>query len=195
MTEARAKNEKVRAIINWLAPRRARVRLLRIVLRQKTKDPHRALKRLERGSANATLWIFLGIVVETGGVIWFARNWTEAFIAITGNALIGYGLILEYVLILRAIVASGAADREAALKVAEANSRAAKANAIAARAVLELEELKKPRRIDFNNFKQIMDDPRALRGKIEILYVRDCPDCAILSAYILKPPLWGRAGR
>jgi hypothetical protein len=154
-----------RLLLGRPALRRARVRLLRTVLRRKTKDPHRALQQLERGSASATLWIFLGIVVETGGVVWFVRNWGEALIAVIGNALIGYGLILEYVLILRAIVASGAADREASLKVANAIARAAEADTRALDAQLALEKFKAPRRLTTEQRTQISEKLRQFGGQ------------------------------
>jgi hypothetical protein len=179
MTKARAKNEKARTIVSWSALRRARVRLLRIVLRQNTKEPHRALKRLERGSANATLWIFVGIVVETGGVIWFARNWAESLVAIVGNALIGYGLVLEYVLILRAIVASGAIEREARLKVAEANARGLEARQTAEEARRETEQLRSKhawRRINLNQWNTLVIRLRSAPSTVDIWYPAGDPE-------------------
>ena len=182
MTDARPRNEKVITIISLFALRRARVRLLRIILRQNTKEPHKALKRLERGSANATLWIFLGIVVETGGIIWFTRNGADAGIAIVGNALIGYGLIAEYVLILRAVVASNAVQRDADLKVANAEARAAEANQRAIEAQIRLVRLWKdvsPRHIEWEPFKKALEGHAP--SHVEILYLRDGSDTFLLA--------------
>lgn len=144
ITRLKNTNASTRAMINRLASRRAKARLLRAVLGQKIKDPNKALKKFERISADATLWIFFGIVLEIGTLIWFWRTksgW-ETLASIAANALIGYGLIREYVVILRARIASGAIKREADRKVAEANSSAAQANERAANAEQDTEKLR-----------------------------------------------------
>jgi hypothetical protein len=68
-------------------------------------DPHQALEALERWSGRATLLIFAGILTEMALVVYFRHEeWLGSFVA---NALIGIGLIAEYIVIVRTIVASG----------------------------------------------------------------------------------------
>lgn len=100
----------------------------------KKNDPHQRLESLELWSGRATLLILLGIVIEIGLIFWFPRNPSETLGALAANILIGIGLIVEYVVILRAIVASGEATRLSDEQVAKANARASEANAIAAQA-------------------------------------------------------------
>ena len=102
-------------------------------------DPHQKLESLERWSAHATLLIFLGIVIEIGLLFWFPHNAQERIGAITADAFIGTGLIVEYIVILRAIVASGEAERLSNEKIAESNR-------IAAEAQLELAKFRATRR-------------------------------------------------
>src|SRR5580700_1925114 len=124
--------ERIKTAISFLAPRRAKARLLRSVLGKKINEPHKALKKFERVSADATLWIFLGIMLETGVVIWFVRDWRESLLTVVANGLIGFGLIREYVVILRARIATATIKRDADRKVAEAALEAARANERAA---------------------------------------------------------------
>src|SRR5258708_1040291 len=94
-------------------------RLLRImfangpsILGQRKNDPHQRLEELERWSGRATLLIFFGIVVEIATLLYFPHDSAERIVSISANALIGVGLIVEYVVILRAITAGGEAQRE-----------------------------------------------------------------------------------
>jgi hypothetical protein len=147
------------------------------IFRAKTNDPHSALENLERASAAATLWILAGIVIELGWVIWSAHGGLEMAVGVSANALIGLGLIFEYVVIGRAIVASGEAQRESDEKISLADLNAAEANRAATEAQLKLEELKKrtaPREIDSTEFLRVLrGKPKA---KVEVLYVRDDVD-------------------
>jgi transposase len=147
--KARAISENVRVFISLFAPKRAKLRLLRAVLGRKANNPHKAIRRFERLSADATLWIFWGIALETGAAIWFTRDLFETLIVVVANALIGIGLIVEYIVILRARIASGVIEREAALKVAEANARALEAQ-------LALEKYRAPRHLTQEQWHRIV---------------------------------------
>lgn len=100
----------------------------------KKSDTQQKLESLERWSARATLLILLGIVIEIGSLLWFHRDPSERLVAVIADALIGVGLVVEYIVILRAIVASGEAQRLSDEKVAEATAQAAEATAQAAEA-------------------------------------------------------------
>lgn len=106
------------------------------------------LESLERWSARATLAILLGIVVEIGSLFWFQHEPIERLVGIIANALIGIGLVVEYIAILTAIVASGDANRESDEKVAEASKRAAEAE-------LELARYRAWRRLDGDAFMSV----------------------------------------
>jgi hypothetical protein len=167
MTRLKKKNESARTMISRMASRRTKARLLRVVLGQKIKDPNKALKNFERISADATLWIFFGIVLEIGILIlvWFCngKNGWEIFGSITANALIGYGLIREYVVLLRAMIATGAIKRQSDRKVAEANDRAAKADL----ARVELEKQLAPRMLNQEQWDLI----QSFKGKFETINI------------------------
>jgi hypothetical protein len=113
-------------------------------LGHKKIDPHQKLESLERWSARATLAILLGIFIEIGSLFWFQHDPVERLIGVIANALIGIGLVVEYIAILRAIVASGDANRESDEKIAEANERAAQADLARA----ELEDKLRPRELN-----------------------------------------------
>lgn len=102
-------------------------------------DPHTRLARLERWSGRATLLILAGIIIEIVLVLWFAHEFWERNWSIVANALIGIGLIAEYIVIGRTIVASGEAQLESDAKLAEALNRAANAEE-------QLARLRTPRR-------------------------------------------------
>jgi hypothetical protein len=106
-------------------------------LGHKNNDPHQKLESLERWSARATLLILVGIIIEIGLILWFPHDRWERLGSATANALVGIGLIVEYVVILRAIVASGDADRSSNERIAASEARAAEANERTAEAVLE----------------------------------------------------------
>ena len=94
---------------------------------QRKSDPHQRLEALERWSARATLLILVGIVAEIVQLLWFPHDWMERLWSTIANSLIAVGLIVEYVIILRAIVATGEANRESEEATAEANARLAEA--------------------------------------------------------------------
>jgi hypothetical protein len=111
-------------------------------LGQRKKDANQRLEELERWSARATLLIFFGIIVDLAVVLYVPHDRSEIIGAVIANGLIGLGLIIEYIVILRAIKASGEAQRESNEKVAEANIRAAEANQRAQEAILETARLR-----------------------------------------------------
>jgi hypothetical protein len=96
-------------------------------LGQRKNDPHQKLEALERWSARATLVILAGIVIEIASLFWFPHDPKERAMSIAADVLIAAGLIVEYVVIGRAIVATGDANRESDETVAAANKTAAEA--------------------------------------------------------------------
>lgn len=108
------------------------------------------LERLERWSARATLIILAGIVGEIGALWYFDHSLEDRISGTLADAAIAIGLVVEYFVILRAIVATGDANRESEENVAEANARAGEANARAEEArarTAEVEKLTAWRRI------------------------------------------------
>jgi hypothetical protein len=94
--------------------------------------PHDALEALERWSARATLLILLGIVIDAFVTIWFSRSEDSAYempSRLAANALIGLGLIVEYICILSAIIQTRRERQESDERVAAAEERASEANA------------------------------------------------------------------
>jgi hypothetical protein len=134
---------KSKAIMSLLRPRRVRSANGPSALGQRKKDAHQRLEELERWSARATLLIFFGIVVDIATVLYVPHERAEIAGSLIANGLIGVGLIVEYIVILRAITASGEAQREADVRVGIAEKQAAEANARAAGALLELARLEK----------------------------------------------------
>lgn len=104
------------------------------ILGQRKPNPNQKLEDLERWSANATLLILFGILLEIALILYFPHDTSEKIGSIAADALIGVGLIIEYVVILRAITASGEAQREADQKIATAEYFASQANSRAGRA-------------------------------------------------------------
>lgn len=101
----------------------------------KKVEAHRKLEALERWSAHATLTILAGIAIELALLIIFPPEQPWLIVGgVVANTLIGIGLIIEYIVILRAIVATGKVQRESDERVAEASARAAQADAHAAAA-------------------------------------------------------------
>lgn len=104
-------------------------------------------------------------------MFWFPRSPSENTGTLSANALIGIGLIVEYIVILRAIVASGEATRLSDEKVAEANKVAQQAVKEAAEArerAAKVEQLTAWRHIDAEATDTIS---RAFSGKSSILSI------------------------
>jgi hypothetical protein len=116
-------------------------------------DPNRRLEILERWSGRATLLILAGILVDILVASLSSKSKVEFLAAISANSLIGLGLVIEYFVIARTIVASGEAKRLSDEKIAAANARAAEAQ-------LELAKLEKkitPRVITDEHAQAIID--------------------------------------
>jgi hypothetical protein len=130
-------------------------------------DPHARLETLERWSGCATLLILLGILIEIALVSWFGREFWEKVGTITADALIGIGLVAEYIIILSTITATAEANRLSELKNAELTARAEEANARAVAAKLELAKLTTPR-VEIlkqgSNEASLISKLRAFRG-------------------------------
>ncbi|MGB7367420.1 MAG: hypothetical protein WA926_00585 [Methylovirgula sp.] len=130
--------------------------------------------------------VIVGLLIEVGVAIAFRaqRSFIENWAPVGANALIALGVFGEILFDRRALKASATLQRISDEKVAKANERAAVSLKGAATARLELKKLSSPREFNFDNFWKIMGDPRAVRARAEILYVRDCPDCMILAGTI-----------
>ncbi|HXW41572.1 MAG TPA: hypothetical protein VEK75_10235 [Xanthobacteraceae bacterium] len=133
---------KSKAIASLLRLRRIRSANGPSALGQRKKEAHQRLEELERWSARATLLILFGIVVDIATVLYVPHERAEIIGALIANGLIGVGLIIEYIVILRAITASGEAQREADERVGIAEKQASEANARAAEAELKTEMLR-----------------------------------------------------
>jgi hypothetical protein len=120
-------------------------------------DPNQTLESLERWSARATLFILFGIIVEIGSIFLLPHDVLERIITTVANVLIAIGLIVEYIVILRAIVATGESNRQSDQKVADANARAQEANLKANEAVLELARFRAPRSLFTEQVYRIAD--------------------------------------
>jgi hypothetical protein len=108
---------------------------------KKKSDPTAALERLEWWSWRATIIILLGIAIEGWNAIHFrapGETGLEVFTKLAADVLVGLGLAIEAVCILRAIVETRKEKRESDERIAKANERASQA-------ALELERLKTPR--------------------------------------------------
>lgn len=108
---------------------------------QKTTDPHKAIENLERASGKATLWILAGIIVELGALFLFPHGWGERSVSIVAYAAIGFGLIVEYLVIGKVIDATREAERVSNERVADLERLAAEANRKAKEAELALAKL------------------------------------------------------
>jgi hypothetical protein len=102
-----------------------------ILRNTKNGDPNATLESLEQISRAATLIILLGIIAEIVFAIRDFSGFGKFFEVVIPDGLIAVGLIIEYVALGRAIVASGQAKALSDEKVAEANARAEEANRIA----------------------------------------------------------------
>lgn len=112
-------------------------------LGQKKKAARDRLDDLERWSGRATLIILAGVVAEIAYEFAVPHTLKERLWTTSANALIVVGLAIEYVCILRAIVASGEAQIESDLRVAEVNRLAGEAIERAAKAELEAEQIRR----------------------------------------------------
>ena len=138
----------------------------------KRSDPHLRLEALERWSGRATLLILVGILVEVWQVIYFPHEFIERITSLAANALIGIGLIIEYIVIVRAVIAGRESQALSDQKVSEANDAAARAlerasllekeAAEARERAAQIELLTMPRRISLEQRNKIAD---AVRGK------------------------------
>jgi hypothetical protein len=174
-------------------------------LGQRKKDAHQRLEELERWSARATLLIFFGIVADMATVLYVPHEGAEIIGSLIGNGLIGVGLIIEYVVILRAITAGGEAQREADERVGIAEKQAAEANARAAEANQKAEEARvkaleaetklknsmSPRTPKWDEFLKALEGMPS--AKVQILYVHECADCSWTASWLshwLKEARW-----
>jgi hypothetical protein len=109
------------------------------------KDAHKRLGSLERWSGWATLLILAGILLDIA-ILWWRLPWfSERIWATLANAFIGLGLMIEYIVIGRTIVASGEVKRESDAKIAAALERAAEAEARAAETERDLVKYRRRR--------------------------------------------------
>ncbi|HZK92016.1 MAG TPA: hypothetical protein VFC56_17890 [Stellaceae bacterium] len=143
-------------------------------------DPSAVLESLEKWSFWATVAILVGIVLEAWDTIHFAKpddTFADIVAKLIADALIGIGLLVEAICIIRAIFETRREKRESDEKIAEANARAEEARERTAQAELKLEELRRragPRNIDHDGFvKEIAGRPKAL---VDIVYVSDVSD-------------------
>ncbi len=107
---------------------------------QKTKEPHKAIENLERASGAATLWILGGILLDIAALWWFPHNQQERVVGIVANAAIGFGLVVEYLVVGRVIDATKEAERESNERIAKIEEHTAKANERGAEAMARAEE-------------------------------------------------------
>lgn len=151
----------------------------------KKSDPHARLDALERWSARATLLILAGIILDIVLIFTFPHGLWEGAGAIAANALIGLGLIVEYVVIGRAIIAGGEAQRLSDERVAAADARAAGANARALEAQLALEKFRAPREFSKEQQDQLVESFRPHRGtKFDVAVPMSDAEAATLATLI-----------
>jgi hypothetical protein len=151
-------------------------------LGQRKNDPHQKLESLERWSARATLLILAGIVADIVLLFWFPHDRMERLGATIANVLIAAGLLVEYVVILRAIVATGDANRESDERVAAAEARAAEAE----RETQRLRAQFAWRRLSPDQMVKIAVKLRPTRGSIGISYVHSDPECQYFAFQFLE---------
>lgn len=129
----------------------------------KAIDARTRLRQLETWSGRATILILLGIIgdivlpfIFSHETISIAERWSQVFF----NAMIGVGLIVEYVCIVQTISATSAEQVDADQRVANAEERAAEANRIAEEARLELARLRTPRVLSQEQISALIDAAR-----------------------------------
>jgi hypothetical protein len=128
-------------------------------------DTHSGLARLEQLSAKATLLILAGVLVEIAFIIYYPHDWPTVISTVVANGAIGLGLVIEYFVILKAIVVSEEAQRTSDEKIAEANKAAAEAH-------LETERLKAQfagRRLSAEQRSAIVTSIRDVLGLLDVL--------------------------
>jgi hypothetical protein len=109
---------------------------------QNTKDPHKAIENLERASAKATLWILGGIILDLFALAIFSHDWGERLVGIVANAAIGFGLVVEYLVIGKVIDATKEAERESNERIVKIEAAAAESKREASAAQLETYRIK-----------------------------------------------------
>ena len=134
-------------------------------------DPRKAMRNLKWTSANATLLILSGIIIEIGSLLWFPHNASERVIGVVAYGLIGFGFVFQYMVIGIAILASADAQRKSDEKVAAANERASFAETRTAEATLELIKLKAPRSFSSQQSDKIIQQIKHYAGTPYILSV------------------------
>jgi len=137
-------------------------------------DSHDAtrLASLEKWSAKATLLILAGIVGDIVLPFFFPHDtvsWSERWAQVACNALIGVGLAVEYVCIVRTIAATSALQAASDMRVAEAEARAAEAYQHAMEAKLELARLQTPRTLSAEQARLIGERLRQF-GQIPFVF-------------------------
>lgn len=138
-----------------------------MALGQRKNDPHARLEALERWSARATLLILIGILVDIALALTFTREFWERIGSIAANAFIGIGLIVEYIVIGRAVIAGGEAQRLSDEKIAESNARAKEAELQTVR----LGKKVGPRQIPVEEFAKSLEGKPQL--PVEVMYLKD----------------------
>jgi hypothetical protein len=110
---------------------------------QKTNDPHKAIENLERTSAAATLWILGGILIEIFAIFLFPHALAEKAVGTIADMAIGFGLIVEYLVIGKVIDATKEAERESNDRIAHIEKQTAEANARANEFAFKYEQLRR----------------------------------------------------
>ena len=130
------------------------------------------LETLEKYSARATLIIAGGVIIEVFALDLFPHPVWEKVFGTLGNLAVALGLILEYVVIQRTIVATRLANAEAESEVAAANERAAAAEQKAAEAnerAAEIERITAGRRLNQSQFENLVIAIRKLSVSLTVL--------------------------
>jgi hypothetical protein len=162
---------------------------------QRKNDPHQTLESLERWSARATLLILFGILFEIFLLFWFPHDKWERLWSAVADVFIGFGLVVEYIVILRAIVASGDADRQSNEKIFEAKQRAAKAELATAEAKLETERLKKEvawRTLDPDTAGRLVAELSRRPSRVILVFISADPEATAYCAQFVD--VFRRAG-
>jgi hypothetical protein len=155
-------------------------------------DPNERLKVLECWSQRATLAILAGIIVELWALWYFVHDPIEWIWLALGNVLIGAGLIAQYIVIGRAVVANIAAKMESDERVAESDrlARAAQAQANAQAAEADTRAAEANARAAEANARAAEANARALEAQAEFEKFRAPPP---FNATVFAKELNGKA--